>query len=943
MYTLSALAKLIRGMTGNCWRSVLVLGMLIIGSQALAGEVKMSNSSWDKMPLYFVEGYGPSAGKAAYQTLSGSQPAYFTSTGVWLTQRSVPSKDGLLPAAGRLQPTEYHPQAQPDWALKLEFLGARETTPQARAPLEAKINYFHGKPEQWRTGLSSYGELVYSSLWPGVDLHYRGDQGRLKSTFTVQPGGDPRRIQLAWLGAEKVTITHAGRLRIETPAGVLEEEKPVAWQERDGQRRPVAVSYQTEADASGGWRHGFAVGSYDPNLPLIIDPVTLAYSGFIGSSGDDVATGIAVDDTGAAYVAGYVNSSTTFPTTPGAIALGHAYDANNTWDSFVVKIKPDGSGLVYAGIFGGSAGDQPSGIAVDGTGAAYISGTTFSSDFPTKGTLGTYHGDSDAFVVKINPEGSNLMYAGLVGGYTADRSTAIAIDSTGAAYLTGCTLSSDFPIVGDLGKNYQSDCDAFVVKVRADGSGLGYAGLLAGNSGEQGSSIAVDREGAAYITGYSLSSDFPIVGGLGVAPADPRKGSRPFVSKVRPDGTGLIYSTFLDSFGGGNAIAVDQAGSTYVTGKGYAPNFPIMKGFPPSGFSADSFVVKLKPDGTQLAYARVLTGFGSLCNSWSCDAGGTVDIAVDSQGAAYVAGSAYYNVSKQFPLIEWPGDMPKGFSGLDSVAFVAKLQPDGDKVAYAGALGGINNFYTAYIPFTTRATSIAVDTKGGVYITGATSAVDFPVLGGPSLSHRGNLDAFVAKIVEIATPTSPIAVIDSYKAYINQRLIVEGPGILSNDLRPGGEPLTASVANAPTKGTLRLQANGGFSYEPASTVQSSVSDRFDYIAHNSVGSSAPAAVTLEVSALPRAYEDMYQVFGDRLSSWPGSVFNNDSNIIPGMVKAVVKKKPLHGSVEFQPDGHFTYIPEQGYRGRDQFTYVIQYDSRRSKPARVILNVVDPPR
>jgi hypothetical protein len=924
---------------------VLVLALLVIGSQALAVEVKVANNAWDKMPLYFVEGYGPSAGKAAYQTLSGGQPTYFTATGVWLTQRSKSPKVETLSPVDGLQPAAYHPQSKPSWALKLEFLGAHETTPQALAPLEAKVNYFHGKPEQWRAGLTSYGELVYSGLWPGVDLHYRGDQGRLKSTFTVQPGADPRRIQLAWRGAEKVTVSDVGRLQIETPVGILEEEKPIAWQEREGQRIPVAVSYQAEADANGGWRHSFAVGSYDPTLLLVIDPVTLAYSGFIGGSGEENATGIAVDSAGAAYVTGYVDSSTAFPTTPGAIALVHPNDTNNTWlDSFVVKIKPDGSGLVYAGVFGGRELDKPSGIAVDGAGAVYISGTTRSSDFPIVGTLGAaLHGDADVFVVKINPEGSKLVYAGLVGGSTIDWSTAIAVDGAGSAYLTGYTQSSDFPIVGGLGGNYHRDCDAFVLKVRADGSGLAYSGLLAGNNAEQGSGIAVDRDGAAYVTGYSLSTDFPIVGGLGVAPPDPYK-SRPFVTKVRPDGSGLIYSTFLDAWGGSNAIAVDQAGYAYVTGIGYTSNFQIIKGFPPPSSSVGSFVVKLKPEGSQLAYARVLTGFGSFCNTWSCDFGGAVAIAIDSKGAAYVTGSTHYYESKLFPLIDWLGDIPKDFSGTGSVAFVAKLQPDGDKVAYSGVLGGINNADTQYLSFTTRATSIAVDTKGGVYITGATSAVDFPVVVGPGLSHHRNLDMFVAKIVEIATPTPPIAVIDSYKTYIKQRLIVEGPGVLRNDLSPGGESLTASVANAPTKGTLRLQADGGFSYEPASTGQSVVKkDRFDYIAHNSAGSSAPAAVTLEVSAPPEAHEDTYQVSGDRPWASSGSVFDNDSNIISDWVEGVVKKKPLHGYVDFQPGGRFTYISQQGYRGRDQFTYTIQYGSGRSKPARVLLNVVEPPR
>jgi hypothetical protein len=247
----------------------------------------------------------------------------------------------------------------------------------------------------------------------------------------------------------------------------------------------------------------------------------------------DIAFGIAVDLDGAAYITGST-SSNDFPTLGGP-----DLSYNGWWDAFVVKVTTDGSGLVYAGYLGGSDDDIGHGIAVDVDGAAYITGFTWSSDFPTLGGLGLNpNGNEDAFVTKVKPDGSELIYSGFIGGSEVDRGLEIVVDDTGAAYIAGYTLSVDFPTLGGLDLSYHGGMDAFVAKVKPNGSRLVYAGYLGGDSGDEGYDIAVDQDGAAYITGHTESTDFPVLGG----PDQSYHGARDiFVVKISPELTLRLF------------------------------------------------------------------------------------------------------------------------------------------------------------------------------------------------------------------------------------------------------------------------------------------------------------------------------------------------------------------------------------------------------------------
>ena len=399
----------------------------------------------------------------------------------------------------------------------------------------------------------------------------------------------------------------------------------------------------------------------------------LAYATFLGGNGWDAGWGIAVDEAGNAYVTGETQSSD-FPTTTGAFdtSLGGHNDA------FVVKLNAAGTGLAYATFLGGGSDyDRGHAIAVDGAGSAYVTGWTDSSDFPTTagafdpscGTDGNCDFDGqnryrDAFVVKLNAAGTGLAYATFLGGSRNDYGYDIAVDEVGSAYVAGYTRSSDFPTTAgafDTSYNNGGNRDAFVVKVNADGMGLAYATFLGGSRNDYGTNIVVDRAGNAYVAGMTQSSDFPTT--LGAFDTSYNGGYDTFVVKVNVSGTGLAYATFLGGSGEdfGSPIAVDGAGSVYVTGDTDSSDFPTTVGAFDTSQNGyfDAFLVKVNASGMGLDYATFLGGSDG-------DAG--YAIAMDGVGSVYVTG---WTDSSDFPTTV--GAFDTSHNGrLD--AFVAKIR-----------------------------------------------------------------------------------------------------------------------------------------------------------------------------------------------------------------------------------------------------------------------------
>jgi len=694
---------------------------------ALSQAATRAQPEWGTMPLSFIANQGQMDNRVAYYVQGSYQTLYFATDGVTFALTQSPLKSVQSERGRDAENPPSAPNASSRWIVKLDFVDANSVRPRGQVQTEAIISYFKGARDEWHTGVPTYSRIVYPDLWEGIDLMYSGTVNRLKYEFVVMPGADPAHIRLAYRGAT-VHVNDAGQLEVSTPMGGFQDDAPVAYQEVDGKRVPVAVHYALEDTAV----YGFRLGPYDPAIPLVIDPAVLVYCGYIGGSEYESGESIAVDAAGNAYVSGTTYSTdATFPET-----VGPDLTSNGLEDAFVTKVKADGTGLVYAGYIGGSGEDYGYGIAVDSAGNAYVTGYTESTQATFPVTVGpdlTHNGSEDAFVAKVKADGTGLVYAGYVGGSGDDWGNDIAVDSAGNAYITGATESnqSTFPVTfgPDLTFN-GGGSDAFVAKVKADGTGLLHAGYIGGDQTDEGNSIALDATNNAYVVGDTESTQvtFPVT----VGPDLTYNGwGDAFVAKVKADGTGLLYAGYI---GGsdtdlGNNIAVDTTGNVYVTGMTWSDQgtFPVTVGPDLShNGSIDAFTAKVKADGTGLVYCGYIGGnMDDLGNG----------IVVDLAGNAYVTG---YTESTQatFPVTVGPDLTYNGW--VD--AFVAKVKADGTGLVYAGYIGGGDEDY-GY--------GIAVDSAGNAYVTGATvsTAATFPVTVGPDLIYNGGLiDAFVAKV-----------------------------------------------------------------------------------------------------------------------------------------------------------------------------------------------------
>ncbi len=655
----------------------------------------------------FVENRGQEHPDVAFVREGPNASAYFTSEGVTLALQDGPRR----------------------WAIKTTFVGARPVDPIGVNRAPTIVSYFHGRPEQWVTGARAFRRIVYPDLWPGIDLVYLAQEGELKYEFHVAPGADPSLIELEYDGVSSLALAANGELRAITPLGTVADKAPTSYQRSKEDRTAVASEYFLE-----GRTVRFSLGSYDPTRPLVIDPVVVLRSGYLGGSDYDIANGIALDATGSAYITGYTYSSEqSFPVTTGPDST---YNGEGDADAFVAKLAPSGTGVAYLGYIGGSGEDVAWGITVDGSGAAYVTGETTSKE-PTFPLLGgpdlTFNQNVDAFIAKVSPSGTGLQFSGYIGGADDDFGYGIAIDASGSAYIGGETASAEntFPVRTGPDLSQNGGVDGFVAKVTASGGGLSYAGYVGGSDWDVANAIAVDASGSAYLAGMTTSSGstFPVMGG-----PDPtyNEGGDAFVTKVSPSGDGLAYSGYVggSAWDAARGIAVDGSGNAYLTGdtQSSEATFPVRTG-PDLTYNgeSDAFAAKVVGAGNALSYAGYVGGSGD-------DYPGFGGIAVDGAGSAFLTG--YTNSTQAtFPVTAGP-DLTH--NGADD-AYVGKLTPLGSGFVYASYIGGSQ--YDS-------GNGIAIDALGTSYVAGATNSTEatFPVSVGPDATFNGLGDAFITRV-----------------------------------------------------------------------------------------------------------------------------------------------------------------------------------------------------
>lgn len=736
------------------------------GVSGTSGAAPALQSATDTLALMFERNQGQADPRVHFLSRGLGDQVFLTA------QEAVVLLDPGRTAAPRLRPS----------VLRLRFDGARsDAEVEGLDPVETVTNYFIGGPAEHITNVGNYAKVRYRAIYPGIDLLYYRNQRALEFDLVVAAGANPDRIAFRLLADGKVSL-RGGELHMATPAGELIYRKPVAYQLAGSVRTEVPARYRVMADGS----IRFKLGSYDKSKALVIDPI-LSYSSFL--YGHSVA-GVAVDSSGAAYIAG----TTTVADLP--TVGGYRTTLNGTQDAYLVKVDPSGSKLLYASYLGvRRANTSATGVALDSGGNAYVIGQTDSASFPvTTGAYQTTGSGSTSFVTKFNAAGNALVYSTYL-NWATPRS--IRVDASGNAYMTGHAYGLSATPGAFQNRGY-GPTPPFVAKLNAAGSAMAYVTYLGGTGTDRATGLAVDAQGNAYLVGVAGSTDFPT---LNAYQAKLRGTSDGFLAKLNATGSALVYSTYLGGSGAdsSNAVAVDSQGHAYVAGSSHSNDFPVTAAaFQRFKAHADedvsnATITKFSSDGSALQYSSYLGGRWCLtAGVYSCTGLSSQDIdagtavAVDAAGYAYLGGFA---TSVEFPLVDPIHAMSK--QGDEWRApFVAKITPKGDRLVYSAVMGVRAQ--------DEQLSGLAVDAKGAVYAVGNNgwAMSEYPITAAPARTTGGT---FIFKFSTGKYPTTLTG--------------TPSPATASQPVT-----LTATVLNTATGGTVTF-SNGGVAIGTAPVAQ----------------------------------------------------------------------------------------------------------------------------
>lgn len=677
---------LIRRVSPSTRFAVLVSLLITSTAIATAGQIALSvRTAFGRLPSQFEANLGQVDPEVRYLSHGSNYSLFLTST------KAVVVFQGVAGAALTMSLEGANPQSK--------VTGFEE--------LPGKVHYFIGSdPAKWRTQVATFAKVRYEDIYPGIDLVYRGSGSELEYDFVVSPGADPRTITLNFSGIEALCVDRDGALVLDLGDDQFRMHRPLVYQEAGGRREEIAGAFTILGDHEVG----FTLGGYDESRSLIIDPV-LQYSTYLGGTQFDQAQSVAIDGSGNAYLTGFT-SSEDFPTVnpyqsdrgPSQTAFvsklnatgtalvystylggsrnnagfGIAVDAAGSaivtgqtfsddfpvlnaiqptyggdMDGFVTKLSADGASLVYSTYLGGTGGDSGAAVAVDSAGNAYVAGGSNSLDFPTLNSIRSPSEATlpDIIVAKLTPAGA-FIYSTYIGASSGESAFGIAVDASGAAYVSGQTESADFPVTsGAFDTSFAGGVlDGFVLKLNPAGSAIVYSTYIGGSGFDETLGIAVTPAGEAWVTGVTDSLDLPTLHPLQAVSTGPPDA---FVVKLNTTGGGF-FSTYLggSGFDSGIGIGLDAFGNAYVTGVVQSADFPIVNALQPTQAGLDdAYVTKFSSTGARIVYSTFLGG--------NNDEEG-IALAVDAAGGVLVAGRTN---SDDFPTLNAAQDFNAGGFG----------------------------------------------------------------------------------------------------------------------------------------------------------------------------------------------------------------------------------------------------------------------------------------
>jgi len=533
-----------------------------------------------------------------------------------------------------------------------------------------------------------------------------------KYDFIVHPGYSPDQIQISMSNQLSMIVEplQVTGYSITNPIIPIFIDSGLNVYQLDGKKVPASYYARESTENS----FGFLLGEYDSSQILVIDPLCLVFSTYLGGISHDYVEDLVIDNLGNSYLVGYT-FSLDFP-------LSEPIDDtfNGSRDIFVTKINSTGNGLIYSTYIGGSDSDYGNTIALDSTFNVYIGGFTYSTDYPLENELiDSNSGSVDGIITKINSTGNGLVFSTYLGGSSIDYLYGLAIDDQNQTYITGYTLSSDFPLFNAYDDS-RSNIDVFVTKLNETGNGLIFSTFIGGYDSEHGYDIAVDSDYNVYICGLAMPG-YPVVNAY---QSSHRGGNYDgFVTKLNASGTGLIFSTYL----GGNSddklrsIVLDFDDNVYVTGETDSSNYPILNQYQGDQLGTDVILTKLSSSGSTLEFSTYVGG----------DAADVAyGITLDSQNNPYVVG---YTESTDFPVIRSFDDDLDGTRD----AFLIGLNATGSSLRFGSYLGGTG---------IDEARGVAISEDAFLYVTGFTISDDFPLQDAFQETKDGSYDTFLTKL-----------------------------------------------------------------------------------------------------------------------------------------------------------------------------------------------------